>query len=77
MFSANDVLLTGLFVHQTAANKNIKENRKKTLMYNASIMTALTIVGGYAVNKLLDKPTKLFVENLKWQIKMLPNWINI
>ena len=72
MFSANDVLLTGLFVHQTATNKKIKESRKKTLMCNASIMTALTIVCGYAVNKLLDKPTKIFIEKFKAANKKAP-----
>ena len=65
IFSANDILLTGLFVKSVAKNKDIKENRKKALIYNASIMTALTIVGGYAVNKILDKPTEIFIKKFK------------
>jgi len=65
MFVANDILLTGLFIRQTSANKNIEENRKKTLIYNAAIMTALAVTGGYTVDKLLDKPTKIFIEKFK------------
>lgn len=65
MFVANDILLTGLFIKQTKNNKNIKESRKKTLIYNASIMTALAITGGYTVDKLLEKPTQIFIEKFK------------
>ena len=65
MFSANDILVTGLFVKNVKSNKNIKESRKKTLIYNASIATIFTIIGGYAVNKMLDKPTQKFVEKFK------------
>ena len=72
MFSANDILLTGLFVKHTKSNKNIKESRKKALIYNASISTIFTIIGGYAINKMLDKPSKKFVEKFKAANKNSP-----
>lgn len=73
IFSLNDIFLTGLFIKFTKTNKNIKENRKKTLIYNAGISTALTIIGGYGVNKLLDKPTELFISKFKNANKSLKN----
>ncbi len=64
-FSLNDIFATGLFAYFTSKNKNIKEDRKKTLIYNASIMTGLTIAAGYGANKLLDKPTEIFIQKFK------------
>ena len=46
-------------------NKDIKEERKKALIWNASIMTAFTVAGGYVVNALLKKPTEIFIEKFK------------
>ncbi|MCR4881671.1 MAG: hypothetical protein K6A44_06955 [bacterium] len=65
MFSANDILATALFAKFTASNKKIKEERKKTLIMNSAIMTAFTVVGGYAVNALLKRPTEIFIEKFK------------
>lgn len=65
MFSASDILATALFAKFTALNKNIKEERKKTLIWNASIMTAFTVAGGYAVNALLKRPTEIFIEKFR------------
>jgi len=62
MFSFNDVLATGLFMHFTNKNKNIKESRKKTLMYNAGISTGITVAGGYLLNAILQKPTEMFIK---------------
>lgn len=58
-----DVILTGAFIEQTKRNKKIEENRKKTLIYNSAISTGLCITGGYALSKVLEKPTEKFVEN--------------
>ena len=46
-------------------NDTEKENRKKTLMYNAGISTALSVSGGYLLDKALDKPTEKFIEKYK------------
>ncbi|MCQ2957514.1 MAG: hypothetical protein MJ180_01275 [Candidatus Gastranaerophilales bacterium] len=73
MFSANDVLATGLFIHFTNNNKHIKENRKKTLIYNSAIATGITVAGGYLINWLLKKPTEMFIKAFEKANKGLPN----
>lgn len=72
IMSFTDILLTASFVHQTNKISNIKNERKKPLKHNAIISTGLCITGGYAVNKLLDKPTEKFIQNFKEVNKNLP-----
>ena len=74
MFSFNDVLATGLFMHFTSKNKKIKQDRKKTLMYNAGISTAITVTGGYLLNTILHKPTEMFIKAFE---KANPNLKNM
>lgn len=64
LFSLNDIYLTALFVKYTSSNKDIKENRKKTLNYNAMLQTGLTIPISYGIVKMLDKPTEKFISKL-------------
>lgn len=68
-----DILTTATFIHETNRGKKIKEERKKTLAYNAAISTGLSILSSYVVDKLLDKPTEKFIENFKKANKGLPN----
>lgn len=56
-----DTITTAAFVQQTKHNKKIDETRKKPLIYNATISTALSIAGGYLLDKVLDKPTEKFI----------------
>ena len=65
MFSLNDIYLTALFIKYTSRNKDIKEDRKKTLNYNAGLVTGLTIPVSYGISKLLNKQTDKFISNLK------------
>lgn len=65
MFSLNDIYLTSLFVKYTNSNKDIKEDRKKTLNYNAVLQTGITIPLSYGIDRLSKKPTERFIENLK------------
>lgn len=60
-----DTIATLAFIQQANVSKKIEENRKKTLIYNAGISTALSIAGGYTIDKLLDKPTEKFIEKYK------------
>lgn len=60
-----DALATSAFIEQTRKNKKIKEDRKKALMYNAGISTALCIGGSYVIDKALKKPTEKFIEKFK------------
>ena len=60
-----DIIATLAFIQQANSSKKIEENRKKALIYNAGISTALSIAGGYTIDKLLDKPTEKFIEKYK------------
>ncbi len=60
-----DTIATLSFLNQINKKKTIEENRKKTLMYNASISTGLCIAGSYITDKILDKPTQKFIEKYK------------
>ena len=65
MVAATDTLATLAFVQQTNQSRKIEENRKKVLIYNSLISTALSIFVGYTIDKLLDKPTAKFIEKFK------------
>ena len=65
MFSLNDIYLTALFIKYTSKNKDIKEERKKTLNYNAGLVTGLTIPVSYGISRMLDRKTEKFISNLK------------
>ena len=61
--AATDLLLTTSFAYQTNKSKKIKENRKKALIYNNFIATAITIAGGYSIDKLIKTKSSKFIEN--------------
>lgn len=60
--AATDILLTGLSAQQISSSQNIKENRKKALIYNNIISTGITLAGGYAIDKAIKTKTAAFVE---------------
>lgn len=72
IMSLTDVVLTMSFVEQTLKSKKIEENRKKPLIYNSIISTALCLSGGYALNDLTNIPTEKFVKKFKQVNKDLP-----
>ena len=51
--AATDILLTSSFAYQTHKSKKIKDNRKKALIYNNVISTAITLTGGYSIDRLI------------------------
>ncbi len=57
-----DVLLTASFVRQTSKSDKIKEERKKPLIYNNIISTAVSLAAGYSLDKAIQKGTKGFVD---------------
>ena len=65
MSAGTDILLTTSFAIQTAKSDKIKENRKKPLIYNNLIGTAITLFGGYGIDKLICKKTQPFVEKFQ------------
>lgn len=60
-----DTIATLAFIHQVNKSDKIEQQRKKALIYNAGISTGLSILGGYTIDKLLDKPTEKFIEKYK------------
>lgn len=62
MMAGTDILLTSSFAYLTNKSKNIKENRKKALIYNNVISTGITLAGGYGVDRALKKYTDNFVK---------------
>ena len=73
MVAATDALTTAMFINETYKSDKIEERRKKALIYNAGISTGLSIISGYIVDRLLDKPTQKFIEKFKKANKGLPN----
>ena len=67
-----DALTTGTFIVQTSKSKKIEQDHKKTLMWNAGISTGLCIIGGYLLNKVLEKPTQKFITKFKTANKNSP-----
>ena len=63
--AGTDLLLTGSFAYQTSKSNNIKENRKKALIYNNFIATAITLGGGYTVDRIIKNKTEKFVDKFK------------
>ncbi len=72
IMALTDTITTATFIEQTKRNKKIDDKKKPMLIYNAAISTALSIVSGYTIDKLLDKPTKKFVEKFKEANKTSP-----
>ena len=60
-----DAIATFTFMQYANMNRKIEDSRKKALVYNAGISTALSIAGGYTIDKLLDNPTQKFIEKYK------------
>jgi len=63
--AGTDVLLTATSVYQTNKSKDIKENRKKALIYNNVISTGITIGGGYTLDSLIKDKTNEFLAKFK------------
>lgn len=72
IMSLTDVVLTLSFVHQTAKSKKIEQKRKKPLIYNSLISTALCLSTGYAVNSATNKSTEKYIEKFRKVNKDLP-----
>jgi hypothetical protein len=63
--AGTDLLLTGSFAYQTSKSENIKENRKKALIYNNFIATGITLGGGYTIDRIIKNKTEKFVDKFK------------
>ena len=70
--ASTDILLTASSVHLTNKSKGIKENRKKALIYNNIISTAITISGGYIIDRLLKNKSTEFIKEFSKMHKNNP-----
>lgn len=62
MSVATDVLLTTSAVVGTMKNKKINEERKKPLIFNNIISTAITLIAGCGIDKLAQKGSKSLID---------------
>ena len=63
--ASTDVLLTSASALRIEKSKDIKENRKRALIYNNVISTAITLIGGYSVDSIIKNKTGKFLEKFK------------
>lgn len=63
--AGTDILLTATSIYQTSKSTQIKENRKKALIYNNIISTGATLGFGYGIDNLLKKSMGNFIEKFK------------
>ncbi len=62
MTAATDILLTATSAYQTHKSSKIKENRKKALIYNNLVSTAITLGFGYGINSFVKNKSGKFIE---------------
>ena len=62
IIALTDAFSTFVFARQVSKNDEIKDNKKKILINNAVISTALCIGLGYALDKAFDKPASGFIK---------------
>ena len=60
VFPATGILLSTFLMLSIANNKKIEEKRKKPLIVNTGISCALSTLGGYTIDSMLDKPIDAF-----------------
>ena len=65
MTIATDILLAISSVIRTKKSKKIKEDRKNPLIYNKIITTAISVFGGYKIDKMIQNNTKAFIEKFR------------
>lgn len=63
--AGTDILLTASFAYQTDKSDKIKENRKKALIYNNVISTAITLTLGYGIDSIIKNKSQGFIEKFK------------
>ena len=65
ILALRDTVATTTFVHQASKSKNIEEKRKRPVIYNALISTALSIASTYLIDGLTEKQSRQIVQKIK------------
>jgi len=63
--AATGVLLSSFYIRNTAKSTKIKEEDKKPLMINMAVVTALSTVGAYTIDKVVNKAINTFTNVFK------------
>lgn len=63
--AATDTLLTATTAYGINKSKKLEQNRKKPLIYNNIISTAITIAGGFTLDGFIKSKSRNFIENFK------------
>jgi len=63
--ASTDILLTATSTYQINNSTKIKENRKRALIYNNIISTAITLGLGYGIDNIVKNSSKKFIETFK------------
>ena len=71
--AVKDSLATSVFIGVISESKNIKDERKKPLIYNSVISTGLSIISGYILDSAAKKPAEKFIQKLTEANKNDPN----
>ena len=62
MTAATDIILTSTSVYRTNNSNKIDQKRKRALIYNNIISTAITLIGGYGADRIIKNKTSKFIE---------------
>ena len=73
LIALKDMASTTAFIALTNKNDELSQRNKKVLSYNSAISTGLCLLGGYSLDKILDKPTQKFSDKF---IKLNPELDN-
>lgn len=65
IFALKDVLATGAFIYQAKNNVKINDEQKPFLIKISLISTTLSLISGYTIDKLTEKPAQKIVEKIK------------
>ena len=65
VIAITDTIATGAYIHQTQKSKKLKNEEKKSLIYNSIISTTLSIASTYIIDRITKKHSNKFIEKYK------------
>lgn len=69
IFALKDIATTLAFIKQANKTKDIKDNQKPFLIKNSIISTAMSIITGYTIDKLTEKPANRIIHKITFENK--------
>jgi len=71
--AATGVLLSSFYIRNTAKSKKIRQEDKKPLMINMAVVTALSTIGAYTIDKVINRTINTFTDVFKTVNQSKPN----